>query len=89
MKYNNNNIISSFFKRAIFSIVFLGIASSSLTIYIQKYNFYNSLKNNLALDVNIALKTYDMNRDILSQEHLKEHLKEIYCLKNISKNILI
>ena len=77
MKYNNNNIISSFFKRAIFSIVFLGIASSSLTIYIQKYNFYNSLKNNLALDVNIALKTYDMNRDILSQEHLKEHLNMI------------
>jgi len=61
MKTNNDNIVKSFFKRAIFSIIFISIISSISIYYFQQYSFYTSLADKVKLHVDKKLSKYDDN----------------------------
>lgn len=81
MKTNNDNIISSFFKRALFAIVFISILSSISIYYFQQYNFYTSMADEIKLHVDKKLSKYDKNLKLSDVEILEEDVKSF--MKNL------
>lgn len=71
MRTDAENIVNSFFKRALFSIIFISVLSSTFIYYFQQYNFYTSLANELKTNVDKQLDKY--NGDLrLSVESIRE-----------------
>ena len=50
--------LNSFYKRVIFSMIFLGLISAGVIVSIQKNNFYETLENDIKATVDINIKHY-------------------------------
>lgn len=75
MVVKGENIVISFYKRALFSMFFISILSSVSIYYFQQYNFYTSLANEIKVHVDKGMKSYNQNLKLSSQEKLEEDVK--------------
>lgn len=73
----NNNIINSFFKRAIFAIFFISILSSVLIYYFQQYLFYTSLANEVKTHVDKDLNKYNNSLSLSSKSMLRKDVTNL------------
>ncbi|MDD3506632.1 MAG: hypothetical protein PHX65_08830, partial [Sulfurimonas sp.] len=69
---NSNNIVSSFFKRALFSVIFISIISTIFVINFQQYTFYTSLADEIRTNVDERLDKYSENLKFTDMKILKE-----------------
>lgn len=72
---NSNNIVNSFFKRALFSFIFISIISTIFIINFQQYNFYNSLAEEIKTNVDTKLYKYSENLKFSDINVLKDGVK--------------
>ncbi|MCK9473953.1 HD domain-containing phosphohydrolase [Sulfurimonas sp.] len=72
---NSNNIVSSFFKRALFSVIFISIISTIFIINFQQYTFYTSLADEIRTNVDERLDKYSENLKFTDMKILKEDVK--------------
>ncbi len=73
----NNNIVSSFFKRALFSIIFISLISSVSIYYFQQYTFYTSIGHEIKAHIEEKLQKYDQSFSLSDQKSLEHDLKSI------------
>ncbi|EQB40549.1 hypothetical protein M947_01740 [Sulfurimonas hongkongensis] len=71
----SNNIVSSFFKRALFSLVFISIISTISIIHFLQYNFYTSLADDIKVNVDERLSKYGKDFKSSNKELLKEDVE--------------
>ena len=81
MQTDAENIVNSFFKRAVFSIIFISVLSSTFIYYFQQYNFYTSLANELKTNVDKQLDKYDgdlrLSVDSIREEDVKAFMRPL------------
>jgi HD-GYP domain-containing protein (c-di-GMP phosphodiesterase class II) len=77
MKTKNDNIVNSFYKRAIFALIFISLFSSLFTYYFQQYIFYTSLADEIQLNVDKKLVKYNQNLKLSDIAMLEEDVKSI------------
>ncbi|MCK4737157.1 MAG: HD-GYP domain-containing protein [Sulfurimonas sp.] len=75
MKLGDKNIVSSFFKRATFAILFISLLSSVVIYFYQQHAFFTSLANEIKINVDRGLEKYNNNLKLSSQEMLKNDVK--------------
>ncbi|MCK4974644.1 MAG: hypothetical protein KAR81_05285, partial [Sulfurimonas sp.] len=75
MKLNDKNIVSAFFKRAIFAILFISLLSSVVIYFYQQHAFFTSLANEIKINVDKGLEKYNNNLKLSSQEMIKNDVK--------------
>ncbi|MDD2450011.1 MAG: HD domain-containing protein [Sulfurimonas sp.] len=73
----SNNIVSSFFKRAIFSVIFISVISTISIVNFLQYNFYTSLAEEIKTSVDIRLDKYDKNQQVSKTKALEEDIRAI------------
>ena len=73
----SNNIVSSFFKRAIFSLVFISLFSSISIYYYQQYNFYISLANEIKMNIDNKVDKYNENLRFSNKDMLEKDVKSL------------
>lgn len=74
---NNNNIVSSFFKRALFALIFISIISTISIINFLEYTFYTSIADEIKVNVDKRLGKYDNDLDSSKTKALEEDIREI------------
>lgn len=77
MKTTSNNIVRSFFKRALFSLIFISILSTVFIINFQQYSFYKSLADEIKTNVNAKLDKYNQNLKFSDMNVLEEDVKSL------------
>ncbi|MCK9454133.1 HD domain-containing phosphohydrolase [Sulfurimonas sp.] len=77
MDINSNNIVSSFFKRALFSIIFISIISTIFIVNFQQYSFYKSLADEIKTNVDSKLDKYNQNLKLSDMNILREDVKSL------------
>lgn len=75
MKFFSKNIVSSFFKRALFSMLFISLFSSVSVYYFQQYTFYTSLADEIQKNLDIGMKKYNKDLKLSSQNMLNEDVE--------------
>lgn len=74
---NNNNIVSSFFKRALLSLIFISIISTIAIVSYLEHSFYESIADEIKLNVEKRLDKHDITQEILVTKALKEETRVI------------
>ena len=77
MEYNGVilNIVNSFFKRAIFSMIFLSLSSTVAIYFFQQYNFSTSLADKIKINVDKRVDKYKQNMRFLPKEIIEGDVK--------------
>ncbi|MCF6339146.1 MAG: HD-GYP domain-containing protein [Sulfurimonas sp.] len=65
MKFTSGNIVSDFFQRALFAMIFIGLLSSVVIYFYQQYAFNSSLANQIKINVDKKLKKYNKDLKLL------------------------
>ncbi|MCW8895833.1 HD domain-containing phosphohydrolase [Sulfurimonas sp.] len=77
MQTTYNNIVSSFFKRALFAVIVISVISTVSIINFQQYNFYTSLADSIKMNVDKKLSKYNQNLKLSDMNILKEDVKSL------------
>lgn len=77
IEINNNNIVSSFFKRAIFALIFISIISTIAIINFLQYTFYTSIAQEIKINVDKRFDKRETNKEISRAKVLQEDIRVI------------